>query len=217
MTDFSALRATMVDSHIRPSDVVKYPVIEAMQSVPREAFVPEDKRAVAYAGDHLGLAGGRVVMDARVLAKMLDVLNIAPRELVLEIGCGRGYATAVIAHMAEAVIAVEEDAGLADAAEANLAGQSVDNAVVINADLGAGAPKHGPYDVITFGGGVEVIPDALVGQLKDGGRMAAIFRSETGDRCRLGLKTAGRLVWRDVFDASVPVLPGLAKKAEFAF
>lgn len=215
MTDYPTLRAAMVDCQIRPSDVTKYPIIEAMLKIRREEFVPSDLRKVAYAGEHISLGGGRVVMDPRVLSKMLDALEIGPDHLVLEIGSGLGYGAAVIGHLAEAVIAVEEDEALAAEAEAKLSDEAVDNAVVIKGALVDGAAKHGPYDVIVLNGGVEVIPETLLGQLKEGGRMGAVFMDGNAGQFRVGVQTASGLAWRAVFDATAPLLPGFAKNAEF--
>ncbi len=206
----------MVDCQIRPSDVTKFPIIHAMLTVPREDFVPSDLREVAYAGEHIFLGGNRVVMDPRVLAKTLDVLNIGKNELVLELGAGLGYSTAVIAHMAEAVIAVEEDEDLATEAESNLTAASIDNACIVAGALSGGAAKHGPYDVITFGGAVEMVPEAVLDQLKEGGRIAAIFTDGAAGQCRVGIKTGGIVAWRSAFDAAAPVLPGYERAREFA-
>ncbi len=216
MTDFTTLRTAMVDCQVRPSDVTKFPVIEAMLTVPREVFVPAEKRGVAYAGAHVELGGGRVIMDPRILAKLLDALDIKPDELVLDLGCGLGYSTALIAHLAEAVIAVESDPDLAAEAEANLETQSVDNAFVIHAPLIEGAAKHGPYDAVLVGGAVQKIPASIVDQIKDGGRIAAIFSKNASGECRLGVKSGGRVAWRAVFDATAPVLPEFADQPEFS-
>lgn len=216
MTDFTALRTAMVDCQIRPSDVTKFPIIQAMLSVPREVFVPSAKREVAYAGGDILLGQNRVVMDPRVLAKMLDALGISLGDLVLEIGCGLGYGTAVIACLAEAVIAVETDEQLAAEAGENLDAQSVDNAIVVQSAMENGAAKHGPYDKIVFSGGVEQVPSAILEQLKEGGHVAAIFMQGVSGQCRVGVKTGGRVAWRNVFDATVPVLPGFEKERQFA-
>jgi protein-L-isoaspartate(D-aspartate) O-methyltransferase len=215
MTDYPTLRTAMVDCQIRPSDVTKYPIIEAMLKIRREEFVPSDLRKVAYAGAHIALGGGRVVMDPRVLSKMLDALEIGPDHLVLEIGAGLGYGAAVIGHLAEAVIAVEQDEALADEAEVKLSDEAVDNAIVSKGALVDGAAKHGPYDVIVLNGGVEVIPEGLLAQLKEGGRIGAVFMDGNAGQCRVGVQTASGLAWRAVFDATAPVLPGFAKSAGF--
>ena len=218
MTDFSALREAMVDCQIRPSDVTKFPIIEAMLHVPREAFVPRDKRAVAYVGDHVPLGDGRVVLDPRVLAKMLDVVDIQPAEIVLDVACGLGYGTAVLARMADFVVAVEEPGPMATEAQANLTAQGVDNAVVVEAPLADGAAKHGPYDAVILEAGVEDIPAELLDQIKEGGRICAIFLTAGGasGQCRIGRRIAGKIAWRDVFDATAPLLAGFEKKPEFS-
>lgn len=217
MIDYKAARIAMVDGQIRPSDVTLYPILEAMLSVPREAYVPSDKRSVAYVGEHVDLDGGRVVLAPRVFAKMLEVVAIQPDELVLDIGTGLGYSAAVIARMAEAVIAVEEDESLASIAESTLSEQSADNAVVHTGALIDGAAAHGPYDVIVAEGALETVPAALTDQLKTGGRIAIIKMDGASGQCLLGIKTANGINWRPSFDATAPVLPGFAAEKTFAF
>lgn len=216
MTDFAARRTMMVDTQVRPSDVTKYTIIEAMLTIPREAFVPADKREAAYVGEHVGLGGGRVVIDPRTLAKMLDALDIQPTELVLDLGCGLGYSTAVIARMAEAVVAVEEDEAMAAEAQRILSSQGADNAAVVTGKLAQGAAKSGPYDVIILQGAIEVLPAAIEAQLKEGGRVAALFMEGNLGVARVGYKIDGRITWRQVFNASAPVLPGFAAHKAFA-
>jgi len=216
MSDFAARRVIMVDTQVRPSDVTKFPVIAAMLAVPRELYVPSSRVEAAYVGENLPIAPGRVLLEARTLAKMLDGLNIQPDEMVLDVGCGYGYSTAVIARLAEAVIAVEEDATMAAEAQAMLSSERVDNAVVIAGPLVAGAAKHGPYDVMTVQGAAELVPDVLLAQLKDGGRIACLFMDGALGVCRIGIKAGGSVTWRDAFHAGAPVLPGFGRKREFA-
>ncbi|MCB6176880.1 protein-L-isoaspartate O-methyltransferase [Rhodobacter sp. Har01] len=215
MTDYENRRVLMVDTQVRPSDVTKFPIIEAMLAVPREVYVPGDRREAAYAGTNVEIAPGRVVLDPRTLAKMLDALDIQPDELVLDLGCGLGYSAAVIARLAETVVAVEDDEALAAEAQRLLSEEGVDNAVVVTAPLAQGAAKHGPYDVITLQGGVEALPAAVAGQLKDGGRIAAVFVEGALGTVRIGHKRDGHLVWRDAFNATAPVLSGFAARREF--
>ena len=216
MTDFAARRTMMVDTQVRPSDVTKYTIIDAMLSIPREAYVPSAKREAAYMGEHVALAPGRVVLDPRTLAKLLDALDIQPVEAVLDLGCGLGYSTAVMARMAEAVVAVEEDAGLAAEAQATLSAQGVDNAAVIAGKLAEGAAKAGPYDVIVLQGAAEVVPEALLAQLKEGGRIGAIFMQGALGVARIGYKLDGVVTWRQAFNASAPVLPGFVAHRAFS-
>ena len=217
MTDYKTARIAMVDCQVRPSDVTKYPIIDALLSVPREAYVPTEMRPVAYAGEHIALGEDRVLLDARTFAKMLDVLNVQSNELVLDIGCGLGYSTAVLARMAEAVVAIEGNAEMAEKATATLSDHSVDNAFVTFGNLTEGNAKNGPYDVIILQGCVEEIPEALVQQLKDGGRICAIFRDGNLGECRIGYKLHNKLSWRSVFNASAPLINGFETKPEFKF
>lgn len=214
MNDFATRRTFMVDTQVRPSDVTKFTIIDAMLSVPREAFVPDEKREAAYIGENLDLGGGRVILEARTLAKMLDALDIQNDEVVLDIGCGLGYSSAVISKMAEAVVAVEENE-FADEAQALLSDQGIDNVAVVEGDLREGAAKSGPYDVILLQGSVESLPEAIEAQLEDGGRIACIWQEGALGVVRIGYKLDGRINWRFSFNAGAPVLPGFARHQEF--
>jgi protein-L-isoaspartate(D-aspartate) O-methyltransferase len=215
MTDFTARRITMVDTQVRPSDVTKFPIIEAMLSVPREAFVPSSLREAAYLGENLDLGGARVMLDPRTLAKMLDSLAIEGDDLVLDIGSAHGYSAAVIARMAEAVVAVEDDPARAEEARRTLAEQGADNVIMHLGPLNAGAPDHGPYDVITLQGAVEHLPEAITDQLKEGGRIACLFMQGALGQMRIGYRIDGRINWRFAFNAGAPVLPGFERHAAF--
>jgi protein-L-isoaspartate(D-aspartate) O-methyltransferase len=216
MTEYSTRRRMMVDTQVRPSDVTKFPIIGAMLSVPRELFVPDARREAAYAGEDLDLGGGRVMLQARTLAKMLDSLNIQNDELVMDIGSGFGYSAAVMARMAQAVVAVEEDETMAGEAQALLSDIGADNVVVHAGALVRGADEHGPYDVIVVQGGVGVLPDAILAQLKDGGRIACLFMEGKLGVVRLGHKKGSDVTWRFEFNASAPVLPGFEQQFAFA-
>jgi len=217
MTDFAAHRRTMVDTQVRPSDVTKFPIIDSMLHVPREKFVPDTKAEAAYIGENLSLDDGRVLLDPRTLAKMIDALDITSDDLVLDIGCGTGYSSAVILRMAQAVVAVEEDEALARAAEAAFAQTGSETVVLHKGKLTEGATEHAPYDVILLQGGIESFPQALVGQLSDAGRVAAVFMDGALGVVRLGLRKGDHIVWRDIFNAAAPVLPGFSKDHEFTF
>ncbi len=216
MTDFAARRTIMVDTQVRPSDVTKFPIIDAMLRVPREAFVPARLREVAYLGENLDLGGGRVVLAPRTLAKMLDALDIGGGDLVLDIGPAYGYSAAVIARLAEAVIGVEDDAALVEEAQRALGEVGADNVVMIEGALAEGARDHGPYDVIVIEGAVGDLPDAIAGQLKEGGRIACLFDEGALGVVRIGYKIDGRINWRDAFNAGAPVLPGFERETAFA-
>lgn len=216
MSNFAERRRVMVDTQVRPSDVTKFPIIQAMLAIPRESFVPSDRREAAYVGEHVPIGGGRVLLDPRTLAKTFDALDIRPDELVLDVGAGLGYAAAVMGRMAEAVVALESDAGLARDAEAALNAAGSDNVAVVSGPLEQGAPKHGPYDVIMVEGAVEVWPEALTAQLKEEGRCACLFMEGSLGVMRVGLKSEGRISWRYAFNAAAPVLPGFSATPSFA-
>ncbi|QYK40178.1 MAG: protein-L-isoaspartate O-methyltransferase [Paracoccaceae bacterium] len=215
MADFVTRRRMMVDTQVRPSDVTKFPIIDAMLAVPREAFVPDDRREAAYMGENLPLASGRVILEPRTLAKMLDALDLQPGDLVLDVGTGLGYSAAVVARMTEAVVAVEEDEAMAADAQRRLSDQGADNVVVVQGPLAGGVPKHAPYDAILVQGGVEVLPGAIAEQLRDGGRIACLFVEGRLGTVRIGVKQGDVIAWRHAFNALAPVLPGFAKAREF--
>jgi protein-L-isoaspartate(D-aspartate) O-methyltransferase len=217
MADFAKQRLTMVDTQVRPSDVTKFPIIDAMLDVPREAFLPDVRRDMAYVGGPIDIAPGRVLLEARTIAKMLDAADLERNDVVLELGSGLGYCTALLAHMVEAVVAVEVDEDLASEAEATLADHGIDNAAVVTGALAAGYAKDGPYDAIFLFGGIEVCPDVLADQLKDGGRIVGIFMNGAHGEVRVGLKSGGRLNWRMEFNASAEILPGFEREETFSF
>ncbi|SIS50827.1 protein-L-isoaspartate O-methyltransferase family protein [Phaeovulum vinaykumarii] len=215
MQDFAARRTIMVDTQVRPSDVTRYPVIAAMLAVPREVYVPTSRREAAYLGENLEIAPGRVLLEPRTFSKMLDGLAITPGDLVLDVGCGLGYSAAVIAQMAEAVVALEDEP-LAGQAQTLLAGEGADNVAVIAGPLAAGVPGQAPYDVIVIEGAVEELPAALTDQLAEGGRIACLFRDGALGEVRFGIRRAGKIAWTQGFHAHAPVLYGFARAPVFA-
>ncbi len=217
MADFVALRTAMVDTQVRPSDVTKFPIIQAMLTVPREEFVPDGRREAAYIGENLDLGGGRVLLEARTFAKMLDALDIQPDESVLDLGCGLGYSSAVLAKLADVVVAVEADEAMAEDAQERLSQVGADNVAVMARPLAEGDARNGPYDVIILEGAAEQIPAALTDQLREGGRITAIFAEGKLGIVRIGHKTGGRVNWRFAFNANAPVVKGFGRVEEFAF
>ena len=215
MTDYKTRRKTMVDTQIRPSVVTKFPIIDAFLSVPREKFVPDGKREAAYIGENFKIGQSRVILEPRTLAKLLDALDIRNDELVLDIGPGLGYSSAVISPMAEVVVAVEDDSSMANEAEEILTEVGADNVVIQIGKLEDGAPEHGPYDVIILQGGVEKIPSSILKQLKNGGRVGAIFVEEGLGTAKIGFKLNDKINWRYSFNAAAPVLPGFFKQRDF--
>lgn len=216
MTNFTARRTMMVDTQVRPSDVTKFPIIDAMLSVPREVYVPATMQEAAYIGENLDIAAGRVVLEPRTFGKMLDALMIDVDDVVLDIACGLGYSTAVLAQMCDFVVAVEDDDARASQAQETLSAQGVDNAAVMTGPLAGGSAKSGPYDIIMVQGAVHTVPDALLDQLREGGRIACIFAEGALGVVRIGLKIDGTVNWRFAFNAGAPVLTGFEKQAAFS-
>lgn len=219
--DFARARRTMVDTQIRVNDVTDARIIEALLAVPREDFVPEARRTLAYLDDDLPVveaAAGRparYLVEPMILAKMLQTAAIEPEASVLDIGAASGYSTAVLARLAGSVTAVEEDEGLAASARAALA--SSQNVTLVQGPLAAGAPAHQPFDVILVEGAVEVVPDALLAQLKDGGRLVAVVGTGRAAKCLVHTNRGGEISARPVFDAAIPPLPGFAAHRGFVF
>ena len=216
MTDFAARRTMMVDTQVRPSDVTRFPLIEAMLAVPMEDYLPAALRPVAYSGENLDLGGGRVLLEPRSLGKMVDLLDPQPGDLILDLGCGYGYSSAVLARLVQAVVAIEDDPERAAEAERRLSEAGVFNVAVLNAPLSEGAPGQGPYDAILVNGGVEEMPPAILDQLKDGGRIVAPFLEGALGVVRVGHRIHGRVNWRYGFNALAPLLPGFQRQRGFA-
>lgn len=212
MADFAQRRTTMVDSQVRTADVTKFPIIEAMLHVPREDFLPEARREAAYLGENLFLAPGRVVLEPRTLAKLLDALDPRPGERVLVVGAAFGYGAALLARMGAMVTALEDGPARAEAARAALGRHGL-AADVVEGPLHA--PPPGPFDAVLVEGAVEVVPEALVAVLAPGGRIAALFAEGPLGIARLGQEAGGRINWRHLFNAGAPVLPGFARPREF--
>ena len=215
MSDNVVRRRMMVDNQIRPSDVTKFPIIEAFLSIKREVFVPSENRDTAYVGEHIRIGNDRVILDPRTLAKMLDLVDVNDSELVLDVGSAFGYSAAIIAHLAEAVVALESEDKPANEMQAALTEHGIDNVIVERGPLHEGAPSHAPYDVIFIQGGVELVTDKISSQLKDGGRMVAIFMEGALGRVKIGYKLNNEINWRFGFNAAAPVLDCFRKELTF--
>lgn len=223
MIDFAELRRGMVDGQVRTNDVTDHRIITAMLEIPREQFVPASLKSLAYIDDDLVIrlaapgAPARYLMEPMSLARLIQLADVDEKDHVLDIGTGTGYSAAVLARLAQQVVAVEEDAELARAAESNLGSLGVANAAVIQAPLVAGLAGEGPYDVIFLNGSVDEVPPALLAQLKDGGRLIAVVGRGGAGQARLFTKAGGVVSDRVAFNAAVPALPGFAAVPGFVF
>ncbi|MFN3614783.1 MAG: protein-L-isoaspartate O-methyltransferase family protein [Rubrimonas sp.] len=217
MIDFETARRAMVDCQVRPSDVTRFAIIDAMSWAPRERFVPRDQRPVAYADAQIPVAPGRALLDPRTFSKILDAAEIGPGDLVLDVGSAYGYSAVVAARMAAAVVALEEDETMAAAAPRLAAELEVDNVAFETGALCDGAPASGPYDVILVEGGVVLPPEKLIAQLKEGGRLLAVVQDGPLGMATMFTRTAGGWSSRRLFDAPAPVLPGFDATPAFEF
>jgi protein-L-isoaspartate(D-aspartate) O-methyltransferase len=221
MIDHATQRLNMVESQVRPSDVTDRRITRAMREIPREAFVPGPLKSIAYADEHLKVADTgatqRYILAPRLLAKLVQLLEIEPDGLVLDVGPATGYSTALLARLAQTVVALEEDARLAERAQEALSALGADNAVVITGAMRKGAPDEGPYEAILLNGAVAEVPPALLDQLKDGGRCVAVSIENGVGRATVWRRHGMSYDRRPAFDASAPYLPGFEPAAGFVF
>jgi protein-L-isoaspartate(D-aspartate) O-methyltransferase len=221
MFGFSTARQNMVDGQVRPSDVTDIRILDAMLAVPREAFVPENKRALAYLDLNLDISeeasAKRFLIKPAVLAKMLQAADIRDTDNVLVAGCATGYTAALVARLAARVTATETDPAQAAKARDVLARLGLGNVTFRAAAPAAGDPTDAPYDVIVLDGATEIVPDRLCGQLGEGGRLAGVFAMTQPPRATIVTRSHGDFGNRPLFDASVPVLPGLERLPAFVF
>jgi protein-L-isoaspartate(D-aspartate) O-methyltransferase len=209
MTDFARARSNMIESQVRPNGITDGRIIQAMASLPREIFVPEARRSVAYMDEDIEIGAGRSLMEPMALAKLVQLADIDPKDHVLHIGCGSGYATALIAALCMSVIAIDEDQALVDQASANLARLGIGNAQVHKAAHAAGWSTGQPYDAILIDGRVPVIPKALFEQLRDGGRLVAVVGDNAVATATAYNRHDGAISSLPAFEASVGRLPGV--------
>jgi len=216
MTDFAAARRHMVDGQVRTADVTDLRILSAMSEIAREQFVPPESAALAYLDQDLPVGeGSRRLLKPMVFAKLIHAADIAGSDRVLDVGCVTGYGVAVLARIANQVVALEQDASLAKAARAGLATQS--NVNVVTGPLTGGWPQNAPYDVVVLEGATELVPHAFLRQLKDGGRLVCVLGGGPGAKAMLYYRSGEELGGRPIFDASAAVLPGFTMAPVFAF
>ncbi len=213
--DYEAQRVKMVDNQVRTTDVTSHSVLSAFLTVPREQFVPDDAKPLAYVDKDIELAPGRFLNHASPMAKLLQLAAVSREDSVLEIGTGTGYMTALLALLAGRVVGVESDSALADKARANLAASG--NVKILTGDLEKGAASEGPFDVIFLNGAVEEVPEGLFQQLKDGGRLVAVIGYGNASRAHLFTREKGVVGGTPEFNTAVKPLPGFRKAVEFQF
>lgn len=219
--DFSELRVKMVDGQVRTTDVTSAPLLEAMLVVPREAFVGAAQRDLAYIDEDIRIAtgadGARYLMEASPLAKLIQLAEIKPTDSALDVGCGTGYASAILSRLARSVVALESDSALAETARTTLSSLGCSNVTVVQGALPQGHAAQAPYDVIFVGGSVTEVPVPLLDQLAEGGRLVAVEGQGNSGLARLFFKAGGVVTGRRAFNAAIKPLPGFERIHAFEF
>ncbi|MBR0712881.1 protein-L-isoaspartate O-methyltransferase [Bradyrhizobium liaoningense] len=221
MSGFSTARQKMVDGQVRTSDVTDRRILDAMLIVPREAFVPASRQALAYLDLDLDVAESgsakRYLIKPALTAKLLQAAEIGAGDRVLVVGTATGYVAALAAKLAATVTATESDSALAAKAAQTFAALGLANATCKAAACAEGDPAGAPYDVIVLNGATEITPEALLGQLADGGRLVGVSAESRPQRAVILTRFHGEFGHRTLFDTAAPVLPGLTRAAEFVF
>jgi len=215
--DFAAARRKMVASQIRTNKVTDSLVSDAMEAVPREYFVPAERRTLAYLDEDLPVAKGRFLMEPMALARLLQLADIETGDKALVVGAGTGYSAAVLARIAQSVVVLENDTDLADKASKIMTELVIPNVTVVRGELASGVPSKAPFDVILIDGAVTEIPAPLKAQLRDGGRLVAVVRSGPIGRATLVTRVGDAYGSRADFDLVTPFLPEFAPQPKFVF
>ena len=219
MTNFALARRNMVDGQLRPNKVTSIELLAAIGELPRERFLPEALKSVAYADDDVPLGNGRFLMEPMVLARLIQALQATPDDRALVVAAGRGYGAALLARLVKSVVAVEGDPALASAANQTIKELGIGNVAFHVGKMEDGATFSAPYDVVLIEGAVRRIPQTIIDQLADGGRLAMVLATDTGALgvAQLVVKDGGVASGRALFDAGTPLLPGFASAPRFTF
>lgn len=223
MSDFAVSRLNMVESQIRPSDITDRRIIRAMLALPREEFVPQRSKPVCYMDQDLLLPASepgqahRFLLAPRSQAKLAQALELDETKTVLDLACASGYSTALLSSLAKQVIAVEADEEVGEVAQEMLKRLAISNAQLRIAPLVDGAPDDGPYDAILINGAVDFVPNSLLDQLKDGGRLIGVLAAPGIGRATEWVRTGSRVGQAAMFDLTAPKLPEFSKAVGFVF
>ena len=216
---FESLRKAMVDSQIRPNKVFDLDVIGAFSAVPKEIFVPKQLQDIAYIDEDINLSGGRCIMEAMIMGRLFQSLNLRSTDSVMTIASSTGYAAAVLSHLVASVIGIESRAPMVEKAQNSVSTLGIGNVAFVKSRLQDGLASEAPYNAIFIEGGVEHIPDALFDQLAEGGRLAAVLRAhdqQVGQAC-IWTKTNDAISMSALFNAQIPVLDEFKVKPKFSF
>ena len=219
MSDFAAARLHMVQSQLQTNRITDPRLLEVIAEVPRDRFVPEALRSLAYVDEDLALGRGRHLMEPMVFAHLVQASQPGADDIVLDVGCATGYSSVVLARLAGTVVALESDDEFAAEAAATFVELAIGNAVTVKGTLPEGYAEQGPYDAIMLNGAVEVIPERLIDQLAEGGRLVAVVNkpAQPMGQVTLMMREGGIVSSRALLDAAIPLLPGFVHEAGFAF
>jgi protein-L-isoaspartate(D-aspartate) O-methyltransferase len=219
MTDFALARRNMVEGQLRPNRVNDAGLLAVLGELPRERFLPDGLRSVAYADDDVPLGNGRFMMEPMVLARLIQVLQPQAGDKAMVLAAGLGYGAAILARLVQSVVAVEADVGLAEGARQVLRDLGVTGVQQVVGEAEQGAAAAGPYDIILIEGAVHEVPKAIADQLAEGGRLATVVADPSGALgvAHLFVKQGGVVSGRPLFDAGTPPVPGFARPARFTF
>jgi len=218
MIDFAAARRQMVDGQVRPNDVTDPDIIEAMLELPRESFVPSAQAPIAYLDRDIPIDAGRCLLKPMVLAKLLQAADLEPGAQVLDVACGTGYSSALLARLGANVVALEDDPDRGRRCADTLARVGARNVTTVCGPLEAGWAELGPYEVILVNGRLEVEPQRLFQQLKDDGRLLGVFGTGPAGKAMIYRRENGEVGGgRPLFDAAAPALNAFARVPAFVF
>ena len=217
MLNMDKARRAMLNGQILVNNVTDPRLLAAFGQMPRELFVPKAEAATCYGERDIDLGGGRYLIRARAMAKLMQAVEVQADDLVLDIGAGCGYGAAILASLAETVVALESDANLRQRAENALALVHADNVALIDGDLRAAAPQQGPFDGSFVAASVAEVPQTWLDQLAEGGRLGVFERRGAAGRAVVYVRSDGAIGRREEFDANMPFLPGFEPAPAFSF
>lgn len=216
--DLEQARLNMIESQVRTWEVLDQAVLDTLQQVKREEFVPEKYRDLAFADMEIPLGAGEQMLTPKMEARMVQELDVRKTDKVLLVGTGSGYVAALLAKLGGQVVAVDRNKDFTHAAARRLAGHAITNVQLVTGDAAAGWPAQAPYDAILLSGSVPVLPEAIQSQLAVGGRLLAVVGEPPVMTAELVTRVSDRAFNRvGLFETSIPPLCGVKQPERFVF